>query len=191
MGFKWCPSDNSIWVWAKDKVKVIILVYVDDLTLACNNLTTLNELKSQLKVKFEMRDLGELNYILGLEIHRDRSKHQIYLSQRKHTLDILRRFNHEHSRPLSTPLDHNITLSKVKDMSQEEKDYMSSIPYLSAVGSLMYLAIGTHPDIAFAVGLLSQCRQDNNLPHESFVESDSRARMSYHNHPKPHLHSIT
>ena len=68
---------------------------------------------------------------------------------------------------------------------------MSSIPYLSAVGSLMYLAIGTHPDIAFAVGLLSQCRQDNNLPHESFVESDSRARMSYHNHPKPHLHSIT
>src|SRR6266446_1653448 len=41
-------------------------------------------------------------------------------------------------------------------MSQEEKDYMSSIPYLSAVGSLMYLAIGTHPDIAFAVGLLSR-----------------------------------
>src|SRR5260221_4887524 len=35
------------------------------------------------------------------------------------------------------------------------------------------------------------CRQDNNPPHESFVESDSRARMSYHNHPKSHLHSIT
>ena len=35
------------------------------------------------------------------------------------------------------------------------------------------------------------CRWDNNLPHESFVESDSRARMSYHNHPKSHLHSIT
>src|SRR5258705_1059750 len=35
------------------------------------------------------------------------------------------------------------------------------------------------------------CRWDNNLPHESFVESDSRARMSYHNHPKSRLHSIT
>src|SRR5258706_14585295 len=35
------------------------------------------------------------------------------------------------------------------------------------------------------------CRQDNNPPHESFVESDSRARMSYHNHPKSHLHAIT
>ena len=77
MGFKWCPSDNSIWVWTKDKVKVIIPVYVDDLTLACNNLTALNELKAQLKAKFEMRDLGELNYILGLEIHRDCSKQKI------------------------------------------------------------------------------------------------------------------
>src|SRR5258708_12396774 len=106
-----------------------------------------------------MGGLGGVKYIWGIGIRRDRSKQKIYLSQRKHTLDILRRFNHEHSRPLSTPLDHNITLSKVKDMSQEEKDYMSSIPYLSAVGSLMYLAIGTHPDIAFAVGLLSRCRQ--------------------------------
>src|SRR5258708_12878789 len=97
-----------------------------------------------------------MNYIVRLDIQRDPSKQQIDLSQRKHTLDILRRFNHEHSRPLSTPLDHNITLSKVEDMSQEEKDYMSSIPYLSAVGSLMYLAIVTHPDIAFAFGLLGQ-----------------------------------
>src|SRR5258708_30076188 len=38
---------------------------------------------------------------------------------------------------------------------------------------------------------LSRCRRDNNPPHESFVESDSRARMSYHNHPKSRLHSIT
>src|SRR5258708_32810351 len=37
----------------------------------------------------------------------------------------------------------------------------------------------------------ARCRRDNNPPHESFVESDSRARMSYHNHPKTHLHSIT
>src|SRR5258705_4186607 len=39
--------------------------------------------------------------------------------------------------------------------------------------------------------LTAHCRRDNNLPHESFVESDSRARMSYHNHPKSRLHSIT
>src|SRR5260370_13083225 len=156
MRFKRCPSDNSIWVWAKDKVKVIIPVYVDDLTLACNNLSALNELKSQLKAKFEMRDLGELKYILGLEIKRDRSKQKIYVSQHKHTLDILRRFNHDHSRPVVTPLDSTTTLSKVENMSQEEKDYMSNVPYLSAVGSLMYLAIGSRPDIAFAVGLLSR-----------------------------------
>ena len=46
------------------------------------------------------------------------------------------------------------------------------------------------PDCLRCVGMI-RCRQDNNLPHESFVESDSRARMSYHNHPKSRLHSIT
>jgi len=156
LGFKRCPSDNSIWVWAKDKVKVIIPVYVDDLTLACNDLTALNELKSKLQSKFEMRDLGELKYILGLEIRRNRLNRKLWLSQHKHTLDILQRFHHEHSRPVSTPLDPSISLSKVDSMSQEEKDFMSGVPYLSAVGSLMYLAIGTRPDIAYAVGLLSR-----------------------------------
>jgi hypothetical protein len=156
LGFKRCPSDNSIWVWAKDKVKVIIPVYVDDLTLACNNLDALTELKSKLQSKFEMRDLGELKYILGLEVHRNRPSCKIWLSQHKHTLDILHRFHHEHSRPVSTPLDPSISLSKVESMSQEEKEYMSGVPYLSAVGSLMYLAIGTRPDIAYAVGLLSR-----------------------------------
>src|SRR5260221_12983087 len=41
------------------------------------------------------------------------------------------------------------------------------------------------------VRMMNWCRQDNNPPHESLVESDSRARMSYHNHPKSRLHSIT
>src|SRR5260370_42065800 len=68
---------------------------------------------------------------------------------------MLWQFNHDHSRQIVTPLDFNTSLSKVENMSQQEKDYMSSVPYLSAVGSLMYLAIGSYPDIAFAVGLLS------------------------------------
>src|SRR5258707_7035435 len=55
-------------------------------------------------------------------------------------------------------------------MSQEEKDYMSSIPYLSAVGSLMYLAIGTHPDIAFAVGLLSRFNSCPDKVHSNAIQ---------------------
>ena len=54
--------------------------------------------------------------------------------------------------------------------------------------------LGTSYDLSrrFQTAMRSQrCRRDNNLPHESFVESDSRARMSYHNHPKSRLHSIT
>ena len=48
IGFKHCATNNSLWTWVKDKVKVIVPVYVDDLTLACNNLSALTELKAKL-----------------------------------------------------------------------------------------------------------------------------------------------
>ena len=95
IGFKHCATNNSLWTWVKDKVKVIVPVYVDDLTLACNNLSALTELKAKLQSKFKMRDLGELNYLLGLEIHHDCPNQKIFLFQHnKHTLDVLSRFNH-------------------------------------------------------------------------------------------------
>src|SRR5258707_7960424 len=61
------------------------------------------------------------------------------------------------------------------------------------MGNVEYSLTWTSPtltDISGQAGMV-RCRRDNNPPHESFVESDSRARMSYHNHPKSRLHSIT
>ena len=87
---------------------------------------------------------------------RDRSKRLIYLSQAKHIEDVLSKHNMLNCRPISTPLDKSVTLSKDDcPDSPDEIAYMSSVPYLSTVGSLMYLAVGTRPDIAYAVGALS------------------------------------
>ena len=104
-----------------------------------------------------MRDLGSLSYLIGVQVTRDRPNWKMYLSQQKHIHDILERFHQTNACPVSTPLDPNIHLTK--DMSPktpEEVEYMKRVPYLSAVGSLMYLAVGTHPDIAYAVGVLSR-----------------------------------
>ena len=59
-----CGTDNALWTWAKDKVKVILLVYVDDLTLACNNLSAFTQCKTEFQSKFKMRDLLQ---VMGLQ----------------------------------------------------------------------------------------------------------------------------
>jgi hypothetical protein len=157
LGFRRCPSEHSVYVFAKDGVKLIIPIYVDDLTLACNDRTALDMVKAELKKRFKMRDLGPCRYVIGIEVIRNRAKRTVHLSQRQHVEDVLAKFNHTNCRPVVTPLDPDVKLDKTgSPQTPEDVDYMSQIPYLSAVGSLMYLALGTRPDISYAVGVLSR-----------------------------------
>lgn len=116
LGFSRTASDHSVWIWAKDGAKIIIPVYVDDLTIACNSLPTLTKIKAELKSRYAMRDLGEISYTLGVEVHRNRASKTLQLSQRKY-INVLARFNMSSARPVSTPLASNVTLSK--DMSTD------------------------------------------------------------------------
>jgi hypothetical protein len=171
LGFSRCASDHCVWVWAKDGIKVIIPAYVDDLTIACNNNPALKRIKEELSSRYKMRDLGPIKYILGIEVIRDRANRKMFLSQRKHIGDILDRFNLADSRPVSTPLSKSNPLTK-EDCPQtpEELEYMRSVPYLSAVGSLMYLSVGTRPDISFAVGALSRFNANPGQAHWKQVQ---------------------
>ena len=104
-----------------------------------------------------MSDLGELKYFLGMEINQDMNAKTISSSQKKFIKNILQKFRMEDSKPVSTPQEPGLQLTK--DMCASSKDdieYMSNVPYRSAVGSLMYLMVATRPDIAAAVGVVSQ-----------------------------------
>jgi hypothetical protein len=115
--------------------------------------------------------LGPAKYIVGLEIHRDRKKRMLHINQHKYTLDILKRFNMENCKPVSTPLDPGCNLSKdLYPQSQDDIEAMRGIPYLAAVGSLNYLAIGTRLDIAHAVGELGQFNSNPGLSHWKAVQ---------------------
>jgi Reverse transcriptase (RNA-dependent DNA polymerase) len=125
LGFKRIQSDHSLFVWAQNKIKIIIPVYVDDLTIACNDQATHLHVKSELQKQFKMRDLGSLCYLIGVQITWDHPNHKRFLSQQKHIHDILECFHQSNACPVSTPLDPNIHLSK--DMSPktpEEVEYM-------------------------------------------------------------------
>jgi hypothetical protein len=118
---------------------IYLVLYVDDMLLIGNNKEIIQDVKTQLSSKFDMKDLGNANFILGMEIKRDRKKRKLWLNQRKYVKTILQRFNMQECKPIKVPILVGVKLSMDKcPKTQEEEDDMSLFPYASAVGSLMY-----------------------------------------------------
>ena len=150
---------------------IILLLYVDDMLVAGPNKDRVQELKAQLAREFDMKDLGSANKILGMQIHRDRDNRKIWLSQKNYLRKILRRFNMQDCKPISTPLPVNFKLSSSMSPSSEaERMEMSRVLYASAVGSLMFAMICTRPDIAQAVGAVSRFMANPGKEHWNTVK---------------------
>jgi len=135
-----------------------VLVYVDDLILAAAELKEIIWIKTALAKAFQMTDLGELKTFLGLEMSRERNQRLLTLHQKKYINKILQRHRMEDTEPSYTLLDPGKRLPSYKDLSpgQREVKTIDTEVYQSAVRSLMYAMLGTRPDIAYSVGLVSQ-----------------------------------
>jgi hypothetical protein len=170
-GFSRTNTDHSVYILNSKESKVIISIYVDDLLLLSNNLSKLEEVKRELANAFDMKDLGQVHYLLGIQITRNRQTRTTQLSQTKYLQGILERFSMQDCKPLSTPQDVNSKLSKAMEpLTKEEVESMVKIPYQSAVGSLMYAMVATRPDIAVAVGVVSQFMNNPGQQHWTAVK---------------------
>ena len=150
---------------------IILLLYVDDMLVVGPNKDRIQELKAQLAREFDMKDLGPANKILGMQIHRDRRDRKVWLSQKNYLLKVLRRFNMQDCKPISTPLSVGYKLSSSMCPSNEaQRMEMSRVPYASAVGSLMYAMICTRPDIAHAIGMVSRFMANPGQEHWNAVK---------------------
>ena len=104
-----------------------------------------------------MKDLGDAKQILGMRIIRDRANGTLKLSQLEYVKKILNRFNMNEAKLVSTLLGSHFKLSKEQSpKTEEERDYMSKVPYALAIGNLMYAMVCTRPDIAHAMGVVSR-----------------------------------
>ncbi|KAJ4703555.1 Retrovirus-related Pol polyprotein from transposon TNT 1-94 [Melia azedarach] len=106
-----------------------------------------------------------------VEIYRDRSKKKLFLSQKGYIQKILSRFGMSTAKPIDTPSTANAHLSVAfVPKSVEEKEYMSRVPYTSAVGSLMYAMVCTRPDLTQSVSVVSRFMGEPSKEHWQAVK---------------------
>ena len=104
-----------------------------------------------------MKDMGEIKYILGIKIYRDRSRRLIVLSQYVYIDKILERFHMEKSKKGSVPMSVSVQLSKSQcEATLKKIEYMKDVPYASAIGSIMYAMTCTKPDVSYALRMTSR-----------------------------------
>ncbi|KAJ9551807.1 hypothetical protein OSB04_015852 [Centaurea solstitialis] len=165
-GFTKSEFEPCVYTKFSGSIVTFLVLYVDDILLIGNDVPTLQSVKSWLSKCFQMKDLGEAAYILGIKIYRNRSKRLLGLSQSTYIDKILKKFRMDESKKGFIPMQHGIVLSKTQcPVSSQDQDKMKSVPYASAIGSIMYAMLCTRPDVAYSVSVTSRYQQNPGEPH--------------------------
>ena len=148
MGYTCTEADHAIFIHFKDGLISIIVVYVDDFTMVCKDIKVIMDDKEALMKAYNMMDLSEIAYILGIHVKWDCKAGQIELSQQRYMEDILEHFGKTDICPIRTPVLTNEHLNKLESSKVDAKSYQHTL------GALMYLMLCTRPDLAYAIGAL-------------------------------------
>ena len=171
LGFGHLHSDHCVYQRREADTVIYIALYVDDLLILSNSTERLDQFKHKLSTIFDMKDLGEAHYVLGIQIQRDRQARTLSIGQHEYIKQVLDRFGMLDSKPVATPLATGTQLLKSDcPTTDEQRQAMSSVPYQSAIGAIMYAMLGTRPDIAYAVTVLSQFSHNPGPTHWAAVK---------------------
>ncbi|GJZ61679.1 copia protein [Tanacetum coccineum] len=143
IGFVHSQSDHSLFVYRKGRDLAYLLLYVDDIILTTSSDALRHSLIDFLAQEFAMKDLGPLNYFLGIAVKRH--QHGLFLSQSQYASDILERAGMSSCKSSSTPVD-----TKAKLSANSGNPYSDPTHYRSLAGALQYLTF-TRPDISYVV----------------------------------------
>ncbi|KAL0404417.1 UNVERIFIED_CONTAM: Retrovirus-related Pol polyprotein from transposon RE2 [Sesamum radiatum] len=171
-GFQQSYADYSLFTYERQDVSLHVLIYVDDLIIAGNNLATLSKFKDYLSHCFHMKDLDLLKYFLGIEIAR--GPDGLFLTQRKCTLDILSEVGFLDAKPTDFPIEQNHNLSL-----DNGPLFVDPARYRRLIGRLIYLTI-TRPKLCYIVHILAQFM---NSPRDAHWEAALRVLRYLKGHP--------
>ena len=133
----------------------VITIYVDDMLLFSNNVDMLKREKSAIGKRFHVEDLGELS------VKRNRRLRTLSISQKTYLQGILKRFDMENCKSVSTPLE----FGKKYEALSEKENPVDVKGYQIAIGCLNYATLISRPDLAVAIGVLSKFMANPGLEH--------------------------
>ena len=152
MGFTRTFADPGVYIHFHDQDLIILVIYVDDALFIGSNRSYLRFKKQEFMKKWESRDLGEAKEYLGMRITRDRIKKTLKLDQISYADKVIKRFKLNDAKIARTPLPSGY--NPLPNTTQSTPHLRSR--YQSVIGSLLYIMLGTRPDIAQAVIKMSQ-----------------------------------
>ena len=141
---------------------IMVSIYVNNLLIAATLIELIKEVKGVLSKEFNMKDLEEARMIIEMQIICHQLKRLLTLDQASYIQDVLQEESLLSCNPVSIPIvpESYITLEDNSDSDSTE-----ITTYQHMIGKLLYIACGTHPDITFAVGCLSQQCSDPQISH--------------------------
>ncbi|CAI7907074.1 unnamed protein product [Closterium sp. NIES-54] len=168
IGFTPPTADHSLFMLGEGEKRSFMVVYVDDILIFSPSSDLVKEVMLKLQDKFKCKALGDVNFYLGLHIERDVEKRCMRVHQRKYLEALAANFGQSEGH-VATPFPSGFKC--VKGPEEESVGEEERRRFHSLVGSIMYAAVNTRPDVAFATGQLARVVQ---CPNEEQVAAGMR-----------------
>ena len=166
LGYYKSLADPCVHSRTINGVQTITSTYTDDIFGASSTKEGAERAKEEIEACFEIKDVGDLGYILGIRVEKDDATGAISLSQEAYLRRVLERFGMLHCNTKSTPLPSGATLSESDSpKTDEDRHYMKDKPYREALGSCMWAQVATRPDIAYALSVLARFQTNPGPAH--------------------------
>ncbi|CAI7848567.1 unnamed protein product [Closterium sp. NIES-54] len=159
IGFTPSTADHSLFMLGEGEQRSFMVVYVDDILIFSTSSDLVKEVMLKLQDKFKCKALGDVSFYLGLHIERDVEKRCMRVHQRKYLEALAAHFG-QFEGHVATPFPSGFKC--VKGQEKESVGEEERSRFHSLVGSLMYAAVNTRPDVAFATGQLARVVQCTN-----------------------------
>lgn len=152
-GLNQSTSDPCLFVGkSKNGNDMFVVVYVDDIIVASKCNDACNQIVESMKKSFELSAIDDAHYFLGMKIERNREMRKLWISQHAYIDKVLKRFKLSNSHA-KIPMENGL---KLKRASEDEMENAKHLPYRELIGSLMYLACTSRPDIMYAISYLAR-----------------------------------